>query len=199
MKKAAVFVASFAILLVLMVSLWRNRAPVPAVEAPRAMATANPPTATPPSAEIVPPAGVGAQSTPSAEEAASTRPAFAVEDHATALDMMRDAMVTYDPANLPVIARYLAHEDEALRAAALDNMLQMGEKAAAPLLRAAAKTAAPAEAVALLEAADFLELPSGAEFLRKRKAAASGGGRTTSQPARSREPAPAPESDLITP
>jgi HEAT repeats len=78
-----------------------------------------------------------------------------------ALEAMHAAVVTYDPNSLPLISPYLNDEDEAVRAEALNGMLQMGEAAAAPLLRAAAdKARNPREALAMLDAADFLELPS---------------------------------------
>jgi hypothetical protein len=103
-------------------------------------------------------------------EAATPSPTL----HAAALDAMHEAVISYDPTNLPVIARYLDHADLILRTAALESMLQMGDKAAAPLLRAAAKkTASPQEAIAMLQAADYLELPSGTGLLRKKKPGAN--------------------------
>lgn len=88
-----------------------------------------------------------------------------------ALEAMHAAVVTYDPKSLPLISPYLNDEDEAVRAEALNGMLRMGEAAAAPLLRAAAdKARSPREALAMLDAADFLELPSVpvSRLLRKR-------------------------------
>jgi hypothetical protein len=70
-------------------------------------------------------------------------------------------VVTYEASALPVIARYLTHADPALREAAREGMLQMGLQEASPLLReAAGKVQDPREAIALLDAADFLELPT---------------------------------------
>lgn len=92
---------------------------------------------------------------------------------AAALETMHEAMVSYDPAKLPGIVAYLNHPDEELREAALDNILQMGEAAAAPLLRKASEKArSPKEALAMLDAADFLELPPA--NLRAESAAAGG-------------------------
>jgi hypothetical protein len=83
------------------------------------------------------------------------------QKRAVALETMHAAVVTYDPKSLHLISPYLNDEDEEVRAEALNGMLQMGEAAAAPLLRAAAdKARSPREALAMLDAADFLELPS---------------------------------------
>ena len=62
---------------------------------------------------------------------------------------------------LPVVAAYLTHSEPAVRSAAREGMLQMGLEEAAPLLReAAGKSKDPREAILLLDAADFLALPS---------------------------------------
>ena len=66
-----------------------------------------------------------------------------------------------EAASLPSLAAYLTHSDPSLREAAREGMLQMGLAEAAPLLRAAAdKLKDPREAIALLDAADFLSLPA---------------------------------------
>lgn len=75
---------------------------------------------------------------------------------------IEEASVTYDPKGLPLLDPYLLHPDPEIRAAALNGMIVLGEAGAAPMLRDAAKKApTPKEAVALTEAADYLELPSG--------------------------------------
>ena len=62
---------------------------------------------------------------------------------------------------LPTLAPYLVHSDPALREAAREGMLQMGLAEAAPHLReAAGKIKDPREAILLLDAADFLMLPT---------------------------------------
>jgi HEAT repeat protein len=84
------------------------------------------------------------------------------------LEKIHDASVTYDPAQLPVIAEFLLHENPEVRKAAIDGMIVLGDSAAAPLLRQAALSApTPQEAVALEEAAAYMELPS-ASLLKKR-------------------------------
>jgi hypothetical protein len=78
------------------------------------------------------------------------------------LGKIEEAAVTYDPKGLPLLEPYLLHPDPEIRAAALNGMIVLGEAGAAPMLRDAAKKApTPKEAVALTEAADYLELPSG--------------------------------------
>lgn len=84
------------------------------------------------------------------------------------LEKIHDASVTYDPQQLPIIAEFLLHDEAEVRKAALDGMIVLGDSAAAPLLRQAALSApTPQEAVALEEAADYMELPS-ASLQKKR-------------------------------
>lgn len=76
--------------------------------------------------------------------------------------------ITYDPIVLPKIEPYLLHPEPKIREAAVDAMLTIGDASAAPLLRKAAKNApSPQEAVELIEAADFLELPPARLKLKK--------------------------------
>ena len=78
------------------------------------------------------------------------------------LTEIEDAAISYDAEELPILESYLYDPDPAIRAAALDGMLTLGDAAASPMLRAAAENAyTPHEAVAMLEAADFLDLPEG--------------------------------------
>lgn len=59
-----------------------------------------------------------------------------------------------------MIRPYLTHPGPEMRTATLQGMIILGDASAAPLLRAAAKeTSDPKEVTALLEAADYLELP----------------------------------------
>lgn len=84
------------------------------------------------------------------------------------LKKIEDAAVTYDAKALPQIEPYLSHADAEIREAAKNGMINLGDAAAGPLLRKAAKNApTPQEAVALLEAADYVELPSGRVLLDK--------------------------------
>lgn len=70
------------------------------------------------------------------------------------------AVVTYSATALPALAKYLTHADPAVREAARDGFLQMGLGEGAAYLREAAdKVRDPREAVQLLDAADFLDLP----------------------------------------
>lgn len=75
-------------------------------------------------------------------------------------EAIHDAAVSYDARELAKIQPYLLHPDPEVRAAALQGMIDLGDAGAGPLLRAAAQLApSPAEAKALREAADFVELP----------------------------------------
>lgn len=136
-------------------------APSPASITPRpttAPVTFAAPQPTPGSA----PATDASEATNDAPAASPPAPAVALspEQKQAAIDRMHDAMVSYEPSQVPVIAAYLTHSDPELREIARDSLIQMGEAAAAHHLRAAAqKLTDPAEAAALLEAAEFLELP----------------------------------------
>jgi hypothetical protein len=76
------------------------------------------------------------------------------------LGQIEDASVTYDAKALPLIEPYLLNPDPVVREAAKNGMINLGDAAAGPLLREASRHApTPQEAVALSEAADYVELP----------------------------------------
>ena len=78
------------------------------------------------------------------------------------LTELQEAATTYDAAHLPKIEPYLSHPDAELRTAAVNAVITLGDSAGAPLLRAASSLIKdPREAVALLDAAEYMELPSG--------------------------------------
>lgn len=86
------------------------------------------------------------------------------------LEVIDEASVSYDAAELPKIQPFLLHADPEVRKAALEGMLTLGDAAAAPMLRTAAKLAlTPEEAQAMTEAAAYLELPSGSMLKMKPK------------------------------
>ena len=103
---------------------------------------------------------------------ALTAPAF-VNDKAPAalplnapndaiLQEIEQASISYNAADLPRIRPFLSHPDPDIRAAAVNGMIILGEAAAAPMLREASRMAlTPQETVQMLEAAAYLELPSG--------------------------------------
>ena len=87
------------------------------------------------------------------------------------LDAIQEASISYDAKELPKIQPHLIHPDPEVREAALNGVLVLGDAAGSPLLRQAAGTLKdPREAVKYLEAADYLELPSGSLLSGKRKA-----------------------------
>jgi hypothetical protein len=91
--------------------------------------------------------------------------------HAAELTRIQDLSVTYDAREVPALADFLTHDSAEVRAAAIDGLIRLGSKEAAEPLRAAAgKVKDPREAIAMLDAADYLELPPmPASMLRKRK------------------------------
>lgn len=88
-----------------------------------------------------------------------------------AASVIQDAVVTYSPAGVAAIRPYLLDPDPAIRQAARDGLVQLGEADAIPYLReAAGKAADPAEQVSLREAADLLALPTWSETEEARAA-----------------------------
>lgn len=109
--------------------------------------------------------------TPSRADRAPAAEGLKDEERFAILSTIEQASVTYDAKGLPLIEPYLLHQDPEVRLAAMNGMIVLGEAAAGPLLRKAAeKSTSPKEAVALSEAADFVELPSGT-FVPKERAA----------------------------
>jgi hypothetical protein len=99
--------------------------------------------------------------------------------HAAELTRIDDLAVTYDAREVPALAAFLNHESAEVRAAAIDGLVRLGAKEAAePLRAAAAKTKDPREAVALLDAAAYLELPPMPASMRSKLKAA----KTTAAP-----------------
>jgi hypothetical protein len=95
-------------------------------------------------------------------EAEAKPAALSDEERMTILNTIEQASVTYDAKALPDIEPYLLHPDPEVRQAAMNGMIVLGDAAAGPLLRKAAEKApTPKEAVALTEAADYIELPAG--------------------------------------
>ena len=112
------------------------------------------------------------------------------EERSAILNTIEQASVTYDAKALPLIEPYLLHQDPEVRLAAMNGMIVLGEAAAGPLLRKAAeKSTSPKEAVALSEAADFVELPSGT-FVPKERT--SPGTRKPREPGERLKSRPAP-------
>ena len=90
-------------------------------------------------------------------------------------NVIQEASTSYNAKELPKIQPYLTHPDAEIREAAINGIINLGDAAGSPLLRAAAKnTTDSKEAVKMLQAADYLELPSGSLRGRggKRKARA---------------------------
>lgn len=93
--------------------------------------------------------------------APATADLAAEEIQAALLEQIHQAAISYEASELPVIEKHLLHGDPLIREAARDGIVTLGAAEGAPLLRKAAALAGdPRESVALLDAADYLELPS---------------------------------------
>jgi hypothetical protein len=131
-------------------------------------------TAPPPNPEIAAPApvvsnvmAVAVPSPASAPAAAATVATNAATDeqHQATIDAETDRLQQWsmndDPASLSNILADLTSSEKEIRDAAIEAAKQFGSSNAIPVLKAAARnTTDTAEQIALLEAADFLSLPS---------------------------------------
>lgn len=120
--------------------------------APAALVRGTVPDSTEPAAGATFAAGAGSASPAAAELAPETRDRLIAEIEA--------AYTTYHPDALPVLARFLAHADPEIRTFAREAIMQVGHADGIAYLRKAAQEAHdPRESAALLDAAEFLEIP----------------------------------------
>jgi hypothetical protein len=76
------------------------------------------------------------------------------------LNVIDDAMVTYNVSGLAVLSPMLEHPDPEIRQATIEGIVQLGEASGAKTLRDAARRATDSkERAQLLDAAKFLDLP----------------------------------------
>jgi len=81
------------------------------------------------------------------------------------IDKLQDLQANDDPASLKAILTELGNSDQEVRAAAVEATIQFGDRSAIPVLKdLAATTADSGEKKALLDAAEFLSLPSMTEI-----------------------------------
>ena len=134
-----------------------------------------------------------------AVEATPKLAALTDDERAAILNEIEQAAVTYDAKALPSIEPYLLHSDPEVRQAAMNGMVILGDAAAGPLLRKAAEQApTPKEAVALGEAADYVELPAGTFVPKERTAPGTRLPKEAKPPERRRPksaPAPVPPAE----
>lgn len=84
-----------------------------------------------------------------------------VKSPSQTVDELQALAMNDDMESLELILAELTNSDAEIRVAAREAAVQFGDRVAAPALRAAAaQVESPQEKAALLEAADFLELPS---------------------------------------
>lgn len=125
--------------------------PTPPAAPPEAAASNAPPKSSAASARK-PGAGNSAGQPP-----AAAAPAL---EPAQKIDRLQSLAMNDDADSLREILAALTDPNPAIRAAAREAAVQFGDQSAAPMLRAAADNVSdPHEKVALLEAADYLELP----------------------------------------
>lgn len=90
-----------------------------------------------------------------------------------AVAVIQEAVISYSPDGVAAIRPFLKDADPAIRQAARDGLVQLGEADAVPILRAAALRAEdPAEIASLREAADLLALPAWSESPEAREVVA---------------------------
>ena len=132
-------------------------APTPAASA-RPPASPDPEPSAPP---VTPLVSGGDAAAPIAPPPAASTVAPASDALSSAQERIDALVVTYAKESLPALSTYLTHQDPAVREVAREGFLQMGLTEGAAYLRAAAdQLRDPREAVQLLDAADFLDLPS---------------------------------------
>jgi len=77
------------------------------------------------------------------------------------IDKLQDLQANDDPASLKAILTELGNSDQEVRAAAVEATIQFGDRSAIPVLKdLAATTTDSGEKKALLDAAEFLSLPT---------------------------------------
>lgn len=88
------------------------------------------------------------------------------------MDAIQTATATHDVRMVPLLARYLESDAADVRAAALQGLIELGERDAIPYLKLAAQeTKIPKEKVELVKAIEFLSLPTLKEHRDELKAA----------------------------
>ena len=87
------------------------------------------------------------------------------------MDAIQTATATHDVRMVPLLARYLESDAAEVRAAALQGLIQLGERDAIPYLKIAVQeTTIPEEKIELVKAIEFLSLPTWKEHRNAIKA-----------------------------
>ena len=146
--------------------LIKHRGTTPQAPVPTAIAETKPaaPQTAPAVTEVPPPAPAPAAAAPVATASVATN-ALTTEQHEAAVEAEMDRLQQWsmndDSASLSNILADLTNPDKEIRKAAIEAAEQFGSTNAIPTLKAlAAQTIDPEEKQALLEAADFIALPS---------------------------------------
>ena len=131
---------------------------------------------TPPDTNATPQPRVGIEHLPEKEPPPSPdrprtpRPAAHGE---AVMDAIQTATATHDVRMVPLLARYLESDASDVRAAALQGLIELGERDAIPYLKVAVQeTKIPEEKIELVKAIEFLSLPTWKEHRDAVKATA---------------------------
>lgn len=134
-----------------------SRSGAPAADSPPRPPAAPAARPAPVAAPTLAPAETSGSAPDAAPEAA---PLLSDEARTRLFAEIEAAYTTYDVASLPKLAPHLRHPNPEVRSFAREAVVQLGHAEGAAVLRAASREARdPREAAALLDAAEFLELP----------------------------------------
>lgn len=164
-NKLPILLAGLALLVAASVLMVLRQAPGTAHEPPPVTSLPSHPSKThgaAASSEPAPPAvAASAPVAPTTHSSQETSGSDESEDKKFAvLESLREASALYSPEGIPLIEPSLYSADKDIRQAAAEAMVILGETSGAEVLRkAAAKTQDPREASALLDKAEYLELP----------------------------------------
>lgn len=139
---------------------WPNSAEAPEAK-PSSTSRASTPTPVPliSTAPSAPHADLPMTTSPSGPPPAGEQDGESTHE-AKAVAQIEAAAVTYAPSGIDTIAPFLLDASPVVRQNAIDGLIRLGETGGASALReAAAKVKDPRDAIKMLDAADYLELP----------------------------------------
>jgi len=133
-------------------------------------------SATPPDPDSAPPSRIRTASLPDKDPSPGPdrprTPRLPAAHGEAVMDAIQTATATHDVRMVPLLARYLESDAADVRAAALQGLIELGERDAIPYLKLAAQeTKIPEEKIELAKAIEFLSLPTWKEHRDEVKAA----------------------------
>jgi hypothetical protein len=172
---AIALLLSGAAIVVPLALLHRNGAPQPVQQNAVSLTPAAPPSAKPETA--IPPQSQGSETAAAPSNMISNSQSNTVESNQEAyveerISQLGDLGMDDDPASLNTILSELNNREPRIREAAVQAAIQFGSRDAIPRLTdAATQTDDPHEKAAILDAIEYLKLPSITEVMQQRKAA----------------------------